>query len=244
MASNKSHRSDFIHIQFEVPLQFLKRSGQLALTLLLLNGCAGPAGGERSAEPSIVSTTSGARAMKVVATNKGNETVSSRADERNLSASFRAIPGALVGPVVADSILFIPVRFGETIALPLADLQKSIAPLASPEIAGMLAIGVVVQPSDARFVRVGTFFYDRDKERDVLGAGMFDADTGENIMLAYFDRPCTIRGVVQAEGKAISISVDIPEAGMHWIRLADVDATHQKLFNDASNTPLRYAVTE
>jgi hypothetical protein len=224
----------------EVALQLLKRSGQLALALLLLNGCAAPPGREGLA----TSTTDSAATFEVLALNEAHELIPSRAADRSLSASFEAIPGALMGPVLGDPVLLVPVRFGVSFDLRLTDLERSIAPLAQAENAAMHALGVIVQPTATRLARIGTFFHDPGLKRDVLGAGIFDSLSRENVMLVYFDRSCTVRGEMQALGKTVSISLNIPKAGLHWMRLTDTDATHQTLSDDAPKAGLWFASME
>jgi hypothetical protein len=65
-----------------VALQLLKRSGQLALALLLLSGCAAPPGREGSA----TSTTASAVTFEVLALNEAHERIASRSADRSLSA--------------------------------------------------------------------------------------------------------------------------------------------------------------
>lgn len=221
-------------------MRFRERVGQCILALGFLSGCAGARAGEHPVSPAAGEP----RMLKAVTLNRALDVIQSRADAGSMGASFRPMPGALIGSVFSDPVLLVPVRFGENFSLPLSDLARSIAPVAQPANAQTLGMGMVVTPAETRLARLGTFFYDGDTKKDVSGAGMFDALTRENMMLMYFDRPCTVHGDMQALGKTVSIALDVTAPGVYWIRLAEVDATHQKLIVDASNTPVWYARTE
>ena len=45
-----------------------------------------------------------------------------------------------------------------------------------------------------------------------------DIDTGDKLMLVYFDRPARIRGEIVYEGRSLRFDIETKEAGYVWIR--------------------------
>lgn len=180
-----------------------------ALMAAALCGCAGP-GSQAGGEPTV----------KVVGSP-------------SLVAAFPVITGAVWGPPDTEPLVFAPAPFGATMTLPLKELEQKIRPIASPATPQSLEAGLVVQPEDTRLARVGTFFADKEQERYVFGAGFVDENTGDFLVLVYFDRPCTLSGTVTGQELPTHYQVQVPAAGLHWLRTRKIDGTRYEVEYEA-----------
>lgn len=96
----------------------------------------------------------------------------------------------------------------------LANLQVLIPPDAS----------LTVRPKACKFFRIGTFVTsisaDQPADAGVDTVGLIDRRNGEFLLLAHFDRPCTVTGNNQANGETFRFDVQVHSAGFHWLNLA------------------------
>ena len=75
-----------------------------------------------------------------------------------------------------------------------------------------------IEPADARVARLSPFVLPLDNIQPVGTAEWLDADTGDRLMLVYFDRPARIRGEIVYEGRSLRFDIETTEAGYVWIR--------------------------
>jgi hypothetical protein len=75
-----------------------------------------------------------------------------------------------------------------------------------------------IEPADARVARLSPFVLPLDNILPVGTAEWLDADTGDRLMLVYFDRPARIRGEIVYEGRNLRFDIEATEAGYVWIR--------------------------
>jgi len=215
-------------------MQSSKILGPFGLALLLLGGCVAQSNhvvSEPVASAGPAATT-GHRAVKTLKTgmvDSNARLIEAPANDWDLHVTLRAIPGAFGGYPVERHSMLLPIRFGDAFDLSMADLEDTIAPLAQRASEQTTASGVSVQPAETRFLRVATFYYDARSGADVMGAGFLDPATGEHVTLSYFDRPCTVRGTVQNGDGTVSIALDVPAAGLYWVRSDHTDPVHAKM---------------
>jgi hypothetical protein len=226
-------------------MQSSKVLGLFGFALLLLSGCVTPPNhtGSVPATSGGAAETPGYRVVKTLKTGRVDSNgrfIDAPANEWDLHVTLRAIPGAFAGHPVDRHSMLIPIRFGNSFDLSMSDLEEAIAPLAQRATGQTTASGISVQPTDTRFLRVATFYYDARAGEDVMGAGFFDPATREHVTLSYFDRPCTVRGTVQDGDGTISIALDIPAAGLYWVRTDDTDPVHSKMTAANPDTVLWY----
>lgn len=208
--------------------------GLFGVALLLLSGCV--AQPDQVASAPVASAGSAAtskhRVVKTLRTGRVDshrQLIDAPANDWDLHVTLRAIPGAFGGHPLDRHAMLIPIRLGDTFDLAMSDLEDTIAPLAQRASEQTTASGVSVQPAETRFLRVATFYYDARSGADVMGAGFLDPASGEHVTLSYFDRPCTVRGTVQDGDGTISIALDVPVAGLYWVRSDDTDPLHAKM---------------
>ncbi len=75
-----------------------------------------------------------------------------------------------------------------------------------------------IEPKDARVARLSPFVQPADGIVPVGTAEWLDADTGQRLMLVYFDRPARIRGEIVYEGRSLLFDIETKQAGYVWIR--------------------------
>lgn len=216
------------------------------IILYLLTGCAAidtdaPTFQLASKDKSIKAKERTAKLLKTTVMNKELELVEHGDEDRILYVSLRAIPGSLAGMPLLTKPMLIRTRLGDDFALPLADLQSMID-LAEPANASMRASGLVITPSDTRLLRIGTFFQADISPKELLGAGFVDTVKHQNVVLAYFDRACSIAGNVHEGDLVISFSLKIPNAGLYWLRSDNTDPKHWQIELEDPNTTLWYAL--
>lgn len=78
-----------------------------------------------------------------------------------------------------------------------------------------------VNPAETQFLRLGTLVNYADKQ--VYSYSQFrDRISDKALFLAYFDRPCFLRGTT-ITGIQSEWSVDIPKEGFHWLAATRID---------------------
>ena len=145
-----------------------------------------------------------------------------------LSATFPAVRGAIWGTPIEENLVRIPVAIGKDFSLNFRELEARIEPLAQPAVGATLD-AVVFDPGATRIARVGTFFFDETNEHYVAGAGFKDAVTNDLLLLVYFDRPCSVHGIMVAQEQSAEINISVPKAGLRWLRVTQIDPNRSKL---------------
>jgi hypothetical protein len=218
----------------------------LAVVLsFLLTGCASRKNEDGAAQAASNAPRPAEHTIKLIKTvvmNKSLELVKSEEYGQSLLVSLRPIPGSLAGMPVMTNSLLIQARLGDDFRLSMAELERTVGPSAESADAGMLASGVVVSPSDTRFLRVGTFFQESPSPNALLGAGFIDAARRENVTLAYFDRACSLVGDVHIDDRVISFALKIPGAGLYWMGTDRSDPVHWHAKLVDPNATLWYAL--
>ncbi len=88
-----------------------------------------------------------------------------------------------------------------------------------------------IVPSDTRFGRFGTFAFEPHSGASLGRTGFLDEEASQYLWLTYFDRPCQIRGRQPLpDGTHLTYHVDIPEAGLYWLRLAPTSGGGDDIF--------------
>lgn len=90
-------------------------------------------------------------------------------------------------------------------------------------------------PSDTRFGRFGTFAFEPTSGASLGRTGFLDEAASQYLWLTYFDRPCQVRGRQPLpDGTHLDYHVDIPDAGLYWLRLAPSAAGGDDIFRVGS----------
>lgn len=136
-----------------------------------------------------------------------------------VSVRLPLIPGELYGRPTGGPVLTIPVSFGSPFALRLDDLEAKTKPHVVANSGTMRDKGLTIEPMETQFARFGTFFVVEMKERKFGDGAIQGARTSDPLMLVYFDRPCTIKGRSQEGEEESEYAVDIPNEGVHLLRV-------------------------
>lgn len=193
-----------------------------AMGLVLVTGCT-------ITPPKIIepmAATEGGKILKFVAADPQHDLSEMVSDTLTLNASLRAIPGALSGRPSPQHALLVPIHPNMDFELSMTALEAAIAPQAAAATPAMRSSGIRVSPDSTRMARVGTLVFNSASGRDVLGAGFIDADatTSMEVSLVYFDRACSVRGEATEYGVTYAYALQIPTAGLHWLRLDAANA--------------------
>lgn len=152
---------------------------------------------------------------------------------------FPFIPGALYGS---------PQRVGAFMTTTDADLRFRLEVSAQSSQVDLAATsssvaGVEVEPSTARFVRIGTFPFDAESGEPIGGGGWVDPITREAVLLVYVDRPCTIRGSARFGDMTLEHDLSFSRVGFHWVRLVQLTSPkHHVARNMAATDPVRFII--
>jgi hypothetical protein len=84
---------------------------------------------------------------------------------------------------------------------------------------------MAIEPADARIARVLPFVMPADNIGPVGVSEWLDEASGAKLMLAYVDRPASIRGDIVYEGRSLQFDIEAPEAGYFWIRQPEGNGT-------------------
>lgn len=77
---------------------------------------------------------------------------------------------------------------------------------------------MTIEPKEARVARISPFVLPVNGIAPVGLCEWLDVDTGNKLMLVYFDRPARIRGEIVYEGRNLRFDIESTEAGYVWIR--------------------------
>lgn len=149
----------------------------------------------------------------------------------DLDAATRADLGpaptvALALPMLSGTFIGAPEDVGLT--LQVDDYNRvgvdfsGVSSLIMRSISSQAAGGALqIVPSDTRFGRFGTFAFEPSSGISLGRTGFLDEAESQYLWLTYFDRPCQVRGRQPLpDGTHLDYYVDIPDAGLYWLRLA------------------------
>jgi len=148
-----------------------------------------------------------------------------------LRADFPAIQGDIFGTPSTASLISIPVAIGLDFTIDIAEWEKRFGQIAQAPVDSVLK-EVRLEPRATRIARVGTFLYDQ-RHGVPGGVGFKDVATGDHLLLVYFDRPCSMRGILGARDEAADIDIRVSKAGMSWLRVVKPDPS----------SPSKYAIS-
>lgn len=129
---------------------------------------------------------------------------------------FPAVAGHLFGtPNVESSWSATPDEKG-AFAFPLADLAAELKKMSQTFDASETAL--LLEPEDTRFARISSYAV-REFDGELLGrASWNDPQTRSELILVYFDRRCRMLGSVFYGDDEVRVDLQIPAAGLYWLR--------------------------
>ena len=140
-------------------------------------------------------------------------------DDRDITIEFPLITGSIFGAPSTGAVLIERARLGQTVKLDLERLRENAARFASPLNPQMAAAGMVVEPHNARFARVGTFVSVSQTDRSMASGVFVQPETRIALALVYFDEPCRISGLLRLGFVEANHDIVIASRGLHWIRI-------------------------
>jgi len=105
-----------------------------------------------------------------------------------------------------------------------------------------LSSSVTLVPKDARFARIATTVWSKTKPDLGKAVGWVDSETGNELVLLYFDRPCRLSGSLTLKSLSHdklneAFNVEVPSAGWLWLQIEHVDPLHSKVSRAVSPHP-------
>ena len=138
-------------------------------------------------------------------------------------AIFRAIPGSVFG-LPQGPIESQPVSSSDVLPIDVERLLSVYTEVAQTLQPGPTTAGLTIKPADVRLARVGTFIDYQSAPRAPARVGFTDDDSGDMLILVYFDKPCRLAGTLAGLPKDAGMTkavfdVTIESAGLHWLTL-------------------------
>lgn len=174
---------------------------------------AGPAGGDPLKQMT----------LSVEYLDENGARVSPEFQPKSLLLEFPYIPGQVFGSTSDEPVFIVPVSVGSTVTVKLVAEEAGLKEVAAPLRPGADTRGLTVTPENARFARMGTFPHDARNYAMIGGGGFLDPATRDALILMYFDRACTLSGVIALDSGEARHSIDVPGAGFYWIRAVKLD---------------------
>ena len=151
------------------------------------------------------------------------------------------IPADIYGSPVEEPRWYVDLNKDSAPALDVANFENQIAPFAKRYNSVNHSFPLKVAPKNTKMARVSTFGIDMDAE-SYRGGGIQD-ESGNFILLVYFDGPCSVTGEVDfGEDGIFDHQIDIPEAGLY--RLTITDSSEMKIVKASQSLSQLYVVLE
>jgi hypothetical protein len=136
------------------------------------------------------------------------------ADSRPAGATvwLGAVPGAIFGGAL-DPLMTEPITSTPSLELDLGELHDIVAKQSAVLTGAASASGWKVVPSDTRIIRVATNLNHMESHRHLPNTAFIDLQSGNLLMLVYFDRPCQLSGVIAEQaGESETVDVTVGQA--------------------------------
>lgn len=151
------------------------------------------------------------------------------------------IPEALYGSPYSKPSWYIDLYAENQPEIDVVSLSKSLEKLASKMTSNPINNGLILEPSQTKFVRVSTFG-SAPNEFIRFSGGLKD-EHGNLLVLAYFDRSCTLRGTKDFGGQGIyHHDLVIDEPGLYKLVARYADGAYT--LTAEKNDKTVYAVVE
>jgi len=136
---------------------------------------------------------------------------------------FRFIPGHIFGSTTSDVLIDAPVNDANRVEVNFS--EGIFSELTRPETISMDAFneGLIIEPMDVQFGRIGNFVVDSTGESVPTNSGysLYDSRTDSAFILLYFDRAAEITGSRQRPDQISVFDIDIPTAGFYAVGVTE-----------------------
>jgi len=185
-------------------------SGAIMAILLGLTGC--------TTVSQFSGAASGRITIPVMYQDSTGNTLSADSRPTGATVWLGAMPGAIFGSA-RDPLKTEPVANPPSFELDLGELYDIAAKQSATLTAAASASGWKIVPADTRIIRVATNLNYKELHRQVPNTRFADLQTGDILMLVYFDRPCQLSGTIAEQGSGSdTIDVTVGQAGLHWLK--------------------------
>ena len=149
-----------------------------------------------------------AKGMQILQTNP----------ETKISFIFPSIQGAIFGNPSDDLIYMTTIDRGFNFTLRLPQDMSDRAYILRDD-------RLVITPDDTKLMRLGTFHKNLSAEGDVGGGGFVDKKSGDYVVLVYFSKPSSVKGVVESRGVRYEHDIFVSKSGWNWIGISKKSET-------------------
>jgi|SRR5450631_398095 len=144
--------------------------------------------------------------------------VDSSAFPKSVVLRIAVITGSFGGVVNGPDITQITTNIGQRATLDIDAITPKLAALSESLRADGTESELLVTPKEARFGRLATLVAYPEGGAGV-GSATFRRSRDEALLLVYFDRACSVLGVVHLPRGEISYNLVVPRSGMYVMKL-------------------------
>lgn len=170
-----------------------------AVIVLALWGCATSGGLPHGAAAPVDVT------FRVGYYDQENHPVSGSSLPQTVSLLIQLIAGDFAGAPNNEVILQLSVPIGSEAKLAIGDQLRKIDALAAPLTKDAMNAGLVVTPPETRIARFATLVLYPDAPKGFGWSSFRGSEPNELLVMAYFDRPCTVSGTARRYGYAVTL---------------------------------------
>ena len=158
--------------------------------------------------------------LQAVFVDKDNRRVKSASLPKQVLLSMPLITGDYLGYPNTPPIFVQKITVGSQVTLNIDEQLETIAKLSAPISKEAEVAGLVVSPKQTRFARFASLASQADDVNKGVGSGKFQGEQAdESLLMMYFDRPCKLSGVSRGSSSRTAFDVEIPKAGIYFIKL-------------------------
>ena len=77
--------------------------------------------------------------------------------------------------------------------------------------------GLSILPAQTQMLRLATMAFEKETREPFAAGSLINPETGDNLILMYFSKPCSITGIVKTSGLSYDHQIKIRTPGWHWI---------------------------
>ena len=159
--------------------------------------------------------------LQAVFVDKDNNRVKSASLPKQISLSMPLIAGDYLGYPNTPPVFLQKITIGSQVILHIGEQLETIAKLSAPISKEAEVAGLIVNPKQTRFARFATLVSQVDNANKDVGYSKFQGEhADESLLMMYFDRPCKLSGVSKGSSSRSAFDVEIPSAGIYFIKMA------------------------
>ncbi len=179
----------------------------LGLCCLIFTACAGSI--EKGATPQTSSFE-----MSIAYYNDDGDALGHMVNGEQILLLFPSIKGQIFGVPKRPILTEVTVSDNQPFKVELPNMNTLVAASLSDS---EWTQGISIVPSETKILRAATMAFDKKSRKPFAAGSLINPKTGDNLILMYFNMPCSITGLVQSGDMQYRHQIKIKTAGWHWI---------------------------